>query len=196
MNQSNWIFTAALLVLTACGSGAPSTSVRSPELRAIEPIADDLPAAPAPSASPAPVSMQLTYYTQTEVRAPQAGWPTKTYTSIGHCVVYLGDTYCWDNGVQVLQWTLNSSAYGPFYYTYWNMNQPASGSWGHSSGGLTSDLMPSPRLITSLVATRMGGMGAVNTVLTNGQATTVNCTETAGILNCVDFAIDLNQIPL
>lgn len=177
------------LDVTTTESGSPraTTATSGPTLP--DPAND-------PSLDPGATIIPLTYYTLSATRAPVNGWSTRTYTATGHCVVYLTKTYCWDDGKKTLTWTSNNFTYGPYYYSYWNMSQPNVGTWGLTDGTLQTDLMPVPRLVTPTFITRLGGAAPINTMLSSGVPTQVSCTETNGILDCVDFTIDLNQAPL
>lgn len=134
-------------------------------------------------------SFTLTVYSITAVRAPQPGWPTKTYTSTGKCVLYTGDVYCWDDGKKTLVVAGIS-----LYYSYWNINRQGAG-FGLSGGGMSEDILTEPTLVTHHLSLNLAS-GALNEMLTSGQQTDMVCSESNGIVTCGDFAIDLSKAAL
>ncbi len=155
---------------------------------------------PIPSPTPTPTQLapeQITveYYKRTETRAPQTGWVAKTYTSTGYCLVYQEKTYCWDDGMKTLAWTSNGNNYGPFTYSYFNLDDPTNGDWGKTSGSMTADLMTQPLGISALVSARIGP-SMIDQVFTSGILIQVVCTENDGHLICPDFVVDLEQAAL
>lgn len=153
-------------------------------------------AAPSPvaSASPTPAPIALTYYRDDVSRAPLAFYPAHGYQASGSCVVYEANTYCWDDGMKVLSFTQNGVHVGPFTYSYWNLSQNTVG-WAPSGGAMQNDLMESPRIIGVTLQTNLP-TGAVQTVFTDGTPIDVSCVLNAGLLDCSDFVIDLNQAQL
>lgn len=201
------LLTVLVLQITACGKevSIPQTATTNSDAtpKAVVP-------AFVPNATIPPVitgngsnsqTVSITYYQMSKTVAPVNGWITKTYTATGYCLVYGGDTYCWDDGIKTLQWNQSNNFYGPFTYTYWNMsldafgNSPDGINWSHANGGLGQDLMSTPRLISQALSINMA-TGAVNQVLTSGSATTVSCTDTAGVIDCGSFSVDTTQTPL
>lgn len=182
------------LYFTACAPGGGSGGVAAKIDSPTEAVPSDLLAPVADPNATVIATPSLTYYKLSKTVAPVNGWITKKYTATGSCVVYLTKTYCWDDGVKTLQWTSNNVTYGPFTYTYFGM-QGTAASWGPCNGNCGSDLMPAPRVISATLENNIGA-AVINNVFTNGAAVNVNCTETSGQLNCVDFVINLNQSPL
>lgn len=187
------VYTALVLSTAACAPGGGGSST-APEARIAEPIPADLFAPVVPPDAPVLATPSLTYYRLSKTVAPINGWATKTYTATGYCVVYLTNTYCWDDGVKTLQWSSNNNHYGPYTYTYFGMQGNAS-NWGPCSGACGADLMPAPRIISATLENNIGTVNIQN-VFTHGTAVPVSCTETNGVLNCIDFVINLNQAPL
>lgn len=142
------------------------------------------------------VDVSITVYAKTASEAPVNGWATKTYTATAYCAQYSGSTYCWDDGVKTLQWTNNNFTYGPYKYTYFNLSKNATG-WTISHGGLQADLMAIPTLIdNTLVVNMTYALSTVNAVLSTGSATTYDCVDTDGIVDCGNFVIDTTQAGL
>lgn len=143
-----------------------------------------------PTPTPLPV-VSIQVFSRTEVRAPQAGFPAKQYTSTGYCTQYQGATYCWDDGIK----TIVISGFN-FYYTYFNASKDAVG-WSIAGGGLQADLMLEPTVLDPLGGLTVNlGAPIVNGVLSSGVSVNVDCTDTAGVLDCGTFSIDTLQTAL
>ncbi len=145
-----------------------------------------------PSIPSGPSTFSLTVYSITKTVAPQPLFITKTYTATGYCLVYESKTYCWDDGMK----TVTLPSFGNFYYSYFNMSKNVVG-FSHSNGGMQSDLMTVPTVITpgGGLAINMGA-GDVNLVLNTGTPSTATCLDTNGIVDCGSFTIDTKQVPL
>lgn len=144
--------------------------------------------------SQAPQSIPLTYYTESTTQFPISGSPTLSYTALGSCVVYLGTTYCWDDGIQSITQVISHNTFTT-YYTYWGADD-FNGNFNICNGGCKLDPMASqPSVITQGVALNVGN-SKINAMLTMGTPHAVNCTLSGSTLNCVDFVINLNQTAL
>lgn len=192
----------ALIALTACqqvpatDGSSVSTLQAVPETTAAPeaPVAVLPVATPTPTPTATPASTNLTYYSLSATRAPVNGWATKTYTSTGSCVVYQGNTYCWDDGMKTLAWSSGGNNYGPYTYSYWNAGTWGGGQISFNIGGvMETDLMTAPTLVTHNLEINLNSRAAPTTVLSTGTPHAVVCTENSGILNCGAFMIDLNQ---
>jgi len=198
--MKNAVYTLSIIVLalglTACGSGGGSGST-SADVAPIDPInaiPSDLLLAPLDPSAPVDATASLTYYARSKTTSPINGWVTKTVTTTAYCVEYQTKTYCWDDGVKTLTWKSGNYTYGPFTYTYFGLQGTAQ-NYSHCFGGCGSDLMPLPRVISATLQNAIGA-AIINDVFTNGTPHAVNCTESQGQLNCIDFVINLNQAPL
>lgn len=163
------------------GGSSPAQS------RVADPISDETPTVPTPTPT---ATIQLTYYALTMTEAPVNGWPTRTYTATGSCVVYLTKTYCWDDGIKTLHWVYNNSEYGPYRYTYWRRTA----SNGSCHGGCTTDLFLTPRFISVTLNNTLSAN--ISAVFSSGVAKTVSCVESSTTVSCGDFVIDLTQTPI
>lgn len=142
---------------------------------------------PTPTPTP-PQIVSLTVFSASVTSAPIAGWVSKTYTATGHCTQYSGKTYCWDDGMKTLAWQFNNFLYGPFTYSYFEVNRQ-NGLLTSSYGGMSEDVLVNPTIVNARVLALM----AVPPVLT-GTSESVDCTiETNGNLTCTGFDIDVNQ---
>lgn len=198
----------ALMTFVACGKapvGSVALVLNADTVKAqpqdaepsapVAPQADAAPVSVAAPASPSVTTVTGSYFTKTKSEAPITGWSTKTYTAQGSCLVYQSKTYCWDDGLKVLQWTSGGHTYGPYGYTYFGVGTIANGSQTfQGQGALVSDLAVSPRVITASMESNM--LVSSSTVLTTGAPTSVTCTDDGSTLNCGTFSIDLNQSPL
>lgn len=199
-----------LLVISGCGVQLPPVTINvapppdgkgpaqvvdTPIVAApIDPVVPD----PGTSASvSSPVSVTLSVFSNSKTVAPINGWGGKTYTAIGYCTVYLSDTYCWDDGMKTLQWTANSFTYGPYTYSYFNVNLRANGTLGSSNGGMYSDAITVPTIVNVHLTNLINaGDSAVADVLA-GTSGNVDCTkESNGNLTCPGFVVDVNQVGL
>lgn len=173
------------LMFVGCGSGGGSNTAPKalPGQPGIAPTPSPTPGlvpTPTPSPTPAPTPFPLTYYTK-----------TVTVNSIpvsGSCVNYSSNSYCWDSGI------ITTGA-GPSHYSFWQVTTAP----GMCSGNCLTDYMTSVKVISvnllNLMANSLGSY-TPSQVLSIGVPTTVSCTLSSQILNCVDFSIDLSQVPL
>lgn len=181
------------LSLTACGTAGNSNAAAALTSQAQVSQTNGLVSTDNSDSS----SITLTYYSLSQTIAPLTSWPTKTYTATGYCVVYQSNTYCWDDGDHTIEFTSDNFTYGPYTYNFWGMDSRTTGTpWGQCSGGCQTDLMSSPTLITEDLTNNMADPSLVNEVLDTGNAIQVSCTESNGLLDCGDFTINLNQLPL
>lgn len=177
------------------------TQVNQAAAPADEPVVvADVPALPAElpevvaSPVPTPTPVTLSYKKLIKTVAPQTGWVTKTYTATGSCGVYRGNTFCWDDGVKVLQWTVNTNGgytYGPFGYTYFKHGIDAYGHIDYCEGSCESDYFVSPVLVDRYIESQFLGNTAAE-VLAAGVGAQLNCTLTGDHLDCGQFAVDLD----
>lgn len=192
MNLIGVLITILVLVLdSGCGK-APSSATATTLAAAPVTLPSPTPSA-SPSPAPSPTPIALTYYSKPKTVAPIGGWPTKTYTATGSCVVYLSSTYCWDDGLKSLSWTdiMSGTSYGPYVNTYWGMNKNGA-SYTSCSNSCTQDLMSGPTFISTGLAANIPA-ASITAVLTTGTAKAVTCTLSGNSLDCVDFIIDLAQ---
>lgn len=198
LNTLNTLFIVTCLT-TGCGKqDAVAPVAAAGDAQGTQQPALQVPGAPVVQqpVTPVGVAVVVTVYAKTGGEAPINGWPTKTYTATGYCAVYTGLTYCWDDGVKTLQWQNNSTFYGPFTYTYWNMSQNSVG-YSSAHGGLVQDLMATPRVIGQGIGVNLvSALSTVNAVLSTGTATSYNCVDTAGNVDCGNFVIDTTQVAL
>lgn len=186
-----------LTTLTACQ--APTSDANRSTVSPDQPTAAAAPAAVAPIPTPSPTvtttPVTVTYYTASKTEAPISGWATKTYTATGKCLVYSAHTYCWDDGLKILQWSSGGVNYGPYGYTYFGVGHMSGSVFTlHGYGTLVDDSMMVPTVITASMETNM--VTSSGTVLSSGAPTQVSCTDSNGTLTCPGFSIDLNQLPL
>ncbi len=170
-----------LVLLTACQvpnvSTAPDTNTEIADPVAKTPSTPD-PVEPDPVT---PSTVSLTYYTLSKTEAPVNGWPTKMITTVASCVIYLTQTYCWDDGLKSMTWVSQGHTYGPYTYTYWDNEGN-----GPCTGGCTQDNYAEPTLATGLTPSE------VNKVFNLGVAHPVECDETDTGLTCGDFDLGVN----
>lgn len=203
--NSNLLILVSALFLTACagsggkGAGSDATVVTPPVTTTppvtVAPVTPDpttaLPSDPSIPVSPVVTNnIPLTYYKLSRTEAPIGGWSAKTYTATGSCVTYLTKDYCWDDGVK----NVVIPGVGTFTYNYWEF-QGDNSSWGPCHGACTNSLMASPRYISPTLRTNITA-AKINAVFSTGASKNVTCTESSGLLNCVDFVITLNQVAL
>lgn len=185
-----------VLSLTACQS--PGTTSKSGSTQ-VATTASNLTNVTVPAVATADVSdtFSVTYYKLSATVAPLGSYPTQTYTGTGYCVVYKSSTYCWDDGVKTLQFTVSGTVHGPYTYTYWSLGPTSIGNgWGQCSGGCTGDIMTSPLYMSTDVNNNLPSSVSATKVLTTGTAVVNTCTEDNQVLNCSDFTVDLNQATL
>jgi hypothetical protein len=143
------------------------------------------------SSSSAPSDPPVTYYALTKSATAGNGG---TFTATGYVAIFNGVTYLWDNGVI----TNNHGGFNS-YDSFW-MLCGTPGTLTRGSGECAStrnDLASSPLIDSGNVSAELDqALASVNTVITTGTESTVNCTESAGILDCGTFTIDTNQSPL
>lgn len=184
-----------LIEVVGCGTAPPAELTVGPIVSTPSgsQTSNITPTSVSPSSTP---QIHLTYYSLSKTVAPQSGFPTKTYTAKGSCVVYQSVKYCWDDGLQ--HPLIGGYTYS---YSYWSLGFDTlnriticGGSSG-ADGGCQSDLMTSPRVISGAVASNLS-TSSINAVLTTGTPKNVNCTDTNGTLDCGDFQVDLNQLSL
>ena len=164
-------FLTIALILAGCNAPtlqapAPTPAPATPEIT------------PPQAAQPeviTPKTVTLSVFTLSKTAAPVNGWPTKTYTAKASCVMFNGQSFCWDDGLKTLMWSQNNFTYGPFMYSYFGQSAQ-----GPCSGGCTDDADTSPKV--------MSGQ-AVNDIFNLGVRADVECTETDGHLDCGTFTI-------
>lgn len=141
-------------------------------------------------------TVSLTYYSITKTKASTAGGSSQSYTATGSCTVYQDITYCWDDGLHTLKWSISVS------YMFWQQFS------GGGTTGPTVDLMSSPtalgttalHLLNNELATYGSpnpAMSTIDKVLTTGTPTTVTCNiDDNNNLVCPTFTIDTTEAPL
>lgn len=219
MNILNALNTLALVIcITGCGQ-APSAGDAA-EIASVTPL-DSVPISQPvsdptsnptpqpstlPSASPSPTasSIALTVYTKTTTIAPVNGFPSDDVTLSGSCAVYSGNTYCWDNGVQSITTTVSHLTTTSHYF-FWTIGKMSiNGSLNICWGACPYDIMNVPTIVDPTLALNIESSYADDgeaqstptLVISGGTQTQVSCTENNGLLDCVDFTIDLNQVAL
>lgn len=161
-----------------------------------EPARPSIAVDPAPASTPVSASIALRTYSVTETEAPINGWVNKTFTATGTCVQYQSKTYCWDDGVQTIPaWTVNNFTYPAAGNTYFGLSLPTPTHIGLCTNSCVTDAMAAPRIVAGAIATNIPA-ATIAHIFTIGVAKDVECTESNGILDCVDFQIDLNQAVL
>lgn len=185
MNNLFYVFSAVCTVfLTGCGSGGGGSQADA----VINPSPDN-PAITNPVFDPGnPTPINVVYYKKARTEAPVSGWPTKTYTASGSCVVYNSNTYCWDDGIKTV--TI-PGAPSPFTYSYWEQTAPLS----PCHGGCVADPLTNPTTISPNVETALT-LTKINLVFSSGTPIQVSCTLNGSDLDCGDFSIDLTQVSL
>lgn len=200
-NMKNLILLLSAVLLIGCNDSGSSSSAPAQAVTSIPTPAPATTPTPVPTNDPAitsepviepipnpVVAVSLTLHTKAFSEAPVNGWPAKTYTSKGICTEYDSKTYCWDDGVKVLQFTSNHFTYGPFNYSFWGFDNQFSS----CHGGCQSDLFSKPVLVTSHVESVLTSQ-KIDDVVSTGSLSTVTCSLKDAVLDCVDFKIDLNQ---
>jgi len=182
----------ACFLITGCGSSTPpNLSPDTPTTNNTTTTAT-IPAVPVTQDTSEKIN--LTYYSKTETRIAQAILPSKTYTSTGYCLIYLGETYCWDDGIKVWQFTQNNFTFGPDYYSFFNMGEKNNGDYEPTGGGMTKDFMSSPIKIASNGNFRLNMLSATVDDVLKGTRNFISCTESEnGNLDCGTFQVDVNQ---
>lgn len=182
-----------LLTLSGCQSGGGGGGSASAGVAA-SPDAPTPAASPSPTPTPTPSAsitgqpVTVTYYSKTSTTAPVNGWPLKTVTMTGHCMIYASRTYCWDSGLTTLaQWNSNSNWYGPYSYTYFGY-----GDTGHCSGGCTGDPISTPSHLSQQLINNIPAQ-TINDIFNLGTGATLNCTDDGSTVDCGAFQIDLNR---
>jgi hypothetical protein len=210
MNILNALNTLALVIcVSGCGqapSATESADIASANPNQAIPISQpvsDPTSSPTPSASPSPTSspIAVTVYTKSTTVAPVNGFPGDFVTLTGSCVVYSGNTYCWDNGVQSITTTV-SHLTTTSYYFFWTIGQMSvNGSLNICWGACPYDIMSVPTLIDTTLTNNIQSSFAVDheaqstpsAVISSGTQTHVSCTENNGLLDCGTFTIDTTQ---
>lgn len=125
----------------------------------------------------APETTTLSYYKKSKTVTPNGH--IHSYTATGFCMVYKGDTFCWDDGVKV------SDAHG---YTYFGISAS-----GLCSGTCTSSGLTTPTLVTTQILNNMktmnNGQSPVNDIFNIGERIDETCTVENGVIQCADFQI-------
>lgn len=176
----------SLLGLAGCGASGGADSK----------IASQIPVVTTPTTggtttTTLPSSIPLTYYQASQTRT-NVGGTTKSFTAIGSCVIYLSNTYCWDNGMQsVTQSGITLT------YNFWGVTYNGS-IYSNCYGGCVADVLTAPTLVDTHVTNLMAtyALETPSQVLSTGTAHSVTCSLNGTTLNCVDFTIDLSQIAL
>lgn len=166
-------------LLSGCGSGGGSPAAQ---------LNSDPASSPAFNGGTGATAQNVTLFQKSFTEAPVSGWPLKTYTSKGYCAQVNAKTYCWDDGVKMMQWTSSSVTYGPFTYSYFGvMPNPVNGSPMSCHGGCSGDYVFTPVIpdigLTNVVGTAIGDM------LAHGAQSTVSCNIVGHDLDCGTFTL-------
>ena len=164
---------------------AAETPEEAPETPVEEPGQELIPAEPVVITPNVGQMQTLTVYALSKTEAPVNGWITKKYTATGYCMVYQTKTYCWDDGIKIIDFTSNGFRYGPFKYTFWGL-----GNTGPCYGGCVSDRLLEPTEMTREILDNTTGQTGVDLVFSTGTARTIDCEETRTRLNCGTFGLD------
>lgn len=122
----------------------------------------------------------VTVYSLSKTEAPVNGWSAKTYTATGYCFTYMTKTYCADDGIKTIDFTVNNFRYGPYTYTFWGVDQNN----GPCYGGCASDGLTTPKETTVAVDQTI-----VSQIFSSGLSQTINCQESDTNLDCGAFSI-------
>lgn len=183
------LFIALLaLSMVACkGGSGGAASTDNAKLPNVEDPSN--PADPVDPVDPGSEQVTITTYSLAFTEAPVNGWPTKTYTAIGTCAQYEAKTYCWDDGLQVIDFTSGGFRYGPYNYSFFRLME-SNGSPANCHGACTNDLLEIPTLIEGDVEAAIS-IARVTNVLANGTPEQATCTKTDDLLDCGDFSIQM-----
>lgn len=164
------------LLLAGCGKGGGAKEAAA--LEPTNPVISPIVLPTTTTLIPAPVI--VTYYSKS---ITEVIWGARSYTATGFCTVINSKTYCWDDGVKtVLAPVL------PQYFTFWGRT---TSSGGVCHGGCsTSDVMLEPIEMTPSITLNLTQV-KINSVLA-GTPIDATCSESSGILDCVDFQVDTN----
>lgn len=134
------------------------------------------------TATPTP-TVSVTYYSLTHTVSPNGGQAFKTYTATGYCLIYNSETYCWDDGIHVINFI--GGAVGN--YTYFGLS---------CNGTCATDVATSPVQVDQSFTGQIITGVTVSGVLSGGTATTVTCNDDgSGSIVCPSFTINTNQGP-
>lgn len=174
------VYTALTILLSACGSGGGGSAALK--------VAD--PSANPPGGGSGAQTESLTYYTLVENLIVTHAGTNYPVTVTGHCVSYLSNDYCWDDGYQIPA-GLSSS----FEHSFWGLCND-NGTINMCSGGTSTDPMTTPKLYSSMVGFMTIPLHYETDVYTNGIPTNVTCTVNGSVIDCVDFQIDTSDATL
>ncbi len=142
-----------------------------------------------PTPTPTPIALATATPTPTPVPTVQIAVHQEAVAlyiggpqGIGYCAVYLGNTYCWDDGL-----------HNAFLFF------GAQNGLNSCNGACTSDTFATPRLVTANVQAFITANLPANrqpSPVMSAPGSIVDCTESAGVLSCPAFSIDTNQTGL
>jgi hypothetical protein len=182
----------AMTVLASCGKDAATGNAPVPTPTVTPVSLVTLTPTPSPTATPTPVpTVSLRVYSRTVTLATSG---PASIQGTGSCVVYQSVTYCWDDGIKML----NGQG-----FQYWGLEAPLT-VCPNFSGGCIDDLLVTPRTMSANVIAALDTNAGtpsiyrtVNQVLTSGIFVDTDCTEKLdGTVDCGNFVIDTNQVPL
>ncbi len=176
------------LMFTACSGGGGGSNSASEAPRIVQPGSGDQ-GNGNPVTDP-PEAVSITYYKRSRTDAPINGWINKTYTAVGSCLQYELKTYCWDDGIQTIDFTANQFHYGPYTYNYWNLQRAPNGNYQSCSGGCLNSYMQSPTMITQTLLQAIPQQN-ITQILSTGTAVQVVCTKQNQVLSCGSFSVNL-----
>lgn len=168
------VYTAFSFVLSACGGGGGA-----------DVAANLAPSAPVqqPSGGGAQ-STAITVFTWAQTLSITSGGVTKPTTVTGYCLQYSGVDYCWDDG-----WHVPNGFATNLEQSFWGLCDNA-GTIMMCSGGATTDPTITPHDFNSMVGYMPTPLHHPSDVYTNGVGTSINCSVTGSLIDCVDFQID------
>lgn len=170
----------SLMTLSACNGGGDGASEQASP-KAV-PKSDGTPTLNPDQENPATEAINVTYYSLSRTEAPVSGWLNKTYTATGYCAEILEKTYCWSDGLKILQWTYNNFQYGPLKYNYFEAHT-SGGRAQTCYGGCVDDYMESPKLITAQLLQVIPAEDIQN-VFDHGDQNQMSCTLNETTMTC------------
>lgn len=172
MNQV-LVYTIFSFMLTACGGSGGSDVAANlvPSTPAQQPI------------NGGGQTVGITVFTMTQNLSVTQSGHTYPVTVTGACVQYSGVDYCWDDG-----WQTNASLVN-YETDFWGLCVN-NGTIMMCSGGTTTDPVATPHDFNSMVAYMPTPLHHPSDVYTQGTGTTLNCSMTGSVIDCVDFQID------
>lgn len=172
-----------MLFLSACGGsggGSSDAKATNPSQPAILPGTG--------GGGTAPTTFPGTYFTLVKNANVTQGGHTYPITMTGHCANYGAQDYCWDDGWQ----SIPAISYETDFWQLCSLG----GVVGQCSGGGSTDPVTTPHLWSSMATKLVTPPFQPSDVYTQGIQTSVTCTLTGTVVDCVDFQIDTSNASL